>query len=122
MEHRRWIGASWVVASVLFGCGSGTSDGPKASSAAHETGDQASWECSMKASRVLCSAALTKVSARPPAYACAPNESADGCPDNDAVVAVQGLDARMAESGSADAFRSQPWACLVTGMHQYQCV
>jgi hypothetical protein len=125
MEHRRWIRVYWLVASVLFGCGSGASDGQGAASAnavsSPSPGEAAAWECSMKSSTVLCSAALAQGTTRPMSYACAPNESDATCPDSGALDGVSGLDARLAQSGAADAFRAQPWACLVTGKHQYQC-
>jgi hypothetical protein len=75
----------------------------------------------MKSSTVLCSAALAQETARPMSYACAPNESDATCPDSGALDGVKGLDDRLQQSGAGDAFRAMPWACLVTGKHQYQC-
>jgi hypothetical protein len=112
------VGASLAVAAALLGCGGGDS-APNA-----KTGSESSglWGCDTSGTSVVCTAAIATAQRAGGVYACGATESGATCPDSAALKQVPGLDALLARSGAASAFAAMPWACLVTGKHQYQCV
>jgi hypothetical protein len=112
------VGASLAVGAALLGCGSGDST-PNT-----KTGSESSglWGCETSNTSVVCTAAIATAQRAGGVYVCGATAGGATCPDAVALKNVPGLDALLARSGAASAFAAMPWACLITGKHQFQCV
>jgi hypothetical protein len=118
---RRTILAGLAVTGVLWGCGGNGDPGQLSGRESVGTASSALWACSTKDTRVACTAP-TADTPKMAAYVCQPGEQSAKCPDQASLNHVAGLDELLQRTRTTATFGQMPWACLVTGGNQSQCM
>jgi hypothetical protein len=120
---RSTVLALFCVFSGIVGCstevGSEGSNGSSSKSAAGKTAQGATrWNCETHGKEVVCTGAAALSAGEAPAYACKPGEVSDKCPDQTSVEKCDGI----GELGGSGALENSPWACVLTGGSQANCI
>jgi hypothetical protein len=80
------------------------------------------WSCNTSGSRVDCTQARSNPEKAQMAYACNPTETDATCPDVASIDGTPGLGDLLARYNANTSFQLMPWACLVTGQNQVDCL
>jgi hypothetical protein len=120
------IGWMLGVAFALCACGgpesAGFAQSQGAGSGARSEQPTSAWSCTRNGTRVSCQTARANPEKAQMAYGCQADEAGDKCPDSRSVWSTAGLDELLAQDGFASDFAAMPWACLVTGNSEVDCM